>query len=68
MATALIAVHVLLVQLHGMSVPPKLIGQPVKKMKFVPNFLLRDLIGWILAIGVLAALGRSVPLGAGRKS
>src|SRR6266699_6494534 len=41
-ATLLIAIHVLLVQQHGMSVPPSLAGQPVKKMKFVPNFLLRD--------------------------
>ena len=55
-ATVFIGIHVLLVQMHGMSVPPKLAGQPVKKMKFVPNFLLRDLIGWILAIGVLALL------------
>src|SRR6185503_8648460 len=50
-ATVLIGIHVLLVQQHGMSVPPGLAGRPVKKMKFVPNFLLRDLIGWILAIG-----------------
>ena len=64
-ATVFIGIHVLLVQMHGMSVPPKLAGQPVKKMKFVPNFLLRDLIGWILAIGVLAALNeRGVPIDA----
>jgi len=67
-ATVLIAVHVLLVQLHGMSVPPGLAGQPVKKMKFVPNFLLRDLIGWILAIGVLAALAALFPWELGEKA
>jgi cytochrome b6 len=67
-ATALITIHVLLVQLHGMSVPPKLIGQPVKKMKFIPNFLLRDLIGWILAIGVLAALAALFPWELGEKA
>ena len=67
-ATAFIAGHVLLVQQHGMSVPPKLIGQPVKKMKFVPNFLLRDLIGWILAIGVLAALAALFPWELGEKA
>src|SRR6476620_881346 len=43
-ATVLIGLHVMLVQLHGMSVPPSLSGTPVQKMKFVPNFLLRDLI------------------------
>jgi cytochrome b6 len=60
-ATVFLAVHVLLVQLHGMSVPPSLKAENVRKMKFIPNFLLRDLIGWILAIGVLAALAALFP-------
>jgi cytochrome b6 len=67
-ATALIAVHVLLVQKHGMSVPPGLETEKVKKMKFVPNFLLRDLIGWILAIGMLAALAAIFPWELGEKA
>jgi cytochrome b6 len=67
-ATVLIGIHVLLVQLHGMSVPPKYEGTNVKKMKFVPNFLLRDLIGWILAIGVLAALAALFPWDLGEKA
>jgi quinol-cytochrome oxidoreductase complex cytochrome b subunit len=67
-ATVLIAIHVLLVQQHGMSVPPSLAGKPIRKMKFVPNFLLRDLIGWILAIGVLAALAALFPWELGEKA
>ena len=67
-ATIFIGLHVLLVQLHGMSVPPKFAGQPLKKMKFVPNFLLRDLVGWILAIGVLAALAALFPWELGEKA
>ena len=67
-ATVFIAVHVLLVQLHGMSVPPSLENENVRKMKFVPNFLLRDLIGWILAIGVLAALAALFPWELGEKA
>lgn len=67
-ATVLIGIHVLLVQQHGMSVPPSLAGRPVKKMKFVPNFLLRDLIGWILAVGVLAALAALFPWELGEKA
>ncbi len=67
-ATALITIHVLLVQLHGMSVPPGVADKNVKKMKFVPNFLLRDLIGWILAIGVLAALAALFPWELGEKA
>lgn len=67
-ATVFLAVHVLLVQLHGMSVPPSIKDQNVKKMKFIPNFLLRDLIGWILAIGVLAALAALFPWELGEKA
>src|SRR4030095_9726939 len=57
-----------LVQMHGMSVPPKLLGKPVKKMKFVPNFILRDLVGVILAVGVLAALAALFPWELGEKA
>ena len=67
-ATVFLAVHVLLVQLHGMSVPPAVKAQNVRKMKFIPNFLLRDLIGWILAIGVLAALAALFPWELGEKA
>ena len=67
-ATVLLGLQLLLVQMHGMSVPPSLEGQPVKKMKFVPNFALRDLIGWILAIGVLAALAAIFPWELGEKA
>ena len=68
MATVFLAAHVLLVQLHGMSVPPALKDQNVRKMKFIPNFLLRDVIGWILAIGVLAALAALFPWELGEKA
>jgi cytochrome b6 len=66
--TVFIGIHVLLVQLHGMSVPPGHEGEKLRKMKFVPNFLLRDLIGWILAIGVLAALAALFPWELGEKA
>lgn len=67
-ATVLIGIHVLLVQMHGMSVPPGIEAEKVKKMKFVPNFLLRDLIGWILAVGALAALAAIFPWELGEKA
>ena len=66
-ATAFIAVHVLLVQLHGMHVPAKY-EHTYRKMKFFPNFILRDLIGWILAIGVLAVLAALFPWELGEKA
>jgi quinol-cytochrome oxidoreductase complex cytochrome b subunit len=67
-ATVLIGIHVLLVQLHGMSVPERYQAERVKKMKFFPNFLMRDLIGWILAIGALAALAALFPWELGEKA
>jgi cytochrome b6 len=61
LTTVILGVHALLVQKHGMSVPPDVDTAKLKTMKFVPNFLMRDLIGWVLAIGVLAALAALFP-------
>jgi len=68
LTTVVLGAHLFLVQLHGMSVPPGFENGEVRKMKFVPNFLLRDLIGWILAIGVLAALAAIFPWELGNKA
>jgi len=66
--TAIVVTHLILVQMHGMSVPPGLEHKPLRKMKFFPSFLLRDLIGWVLAIGVLAALAAIFPWELGEKA
>ena len=66
-ATVFIVIHVLLVQMHGMHVPERY-KQSYGRMKFFPNFLLRDLIGWLLAIGVLAALAALFPWELGVKA
>ena len=66
--TVVLGLHLLLVQMHGMSSPPSYEDKEVKKMKFLPNFLLRDLIGWILVIGVLAALAAIFPWELGHKA
>ena len=68
LTTVVLGLHLLLVQMHGMSVPPGFEQAEVKKMKFVPNFLLRDLIGWLLVIGVLAALAAIFPWELGKKA
>ena len=67
MATVFLAIHVLLVQLHGMHVPARY-EKNYRRMRFFPNFLMRDLIGWILAIGVLAALAALFPWELGVKA
>lgn len=66
-ATVFLGIHVALVQLHGMHVPKKY-EKNHQRMKFFPNFILRDLIGWILAIGVLAALAAIFPWELGHKA
>ena len=63
---AFLAVHLFLVQKHGMSVPP---GQPEgRTMRFFPNFLLRDLVGWLVALAVLASLAAFFPAELGTKA
>lgn len=68
-ATLLLGIHLAQVQRQGMSVPPELEGRDaVRSMKFFPDFLLRDLFGWILALGVLAALAALFPWELGEKA
>jgi quinol-cytochrome oxidoreductase complex cytochrome b subunit len=70
LATVLIGLHLLLVQVHGMSVPPSAREESERRspMRFVPHFLLRDLFGWTLALGVLAALAALFPWDLGEKA
>ncbi len=67
-ATVLLSLHLFLVQKHGMSVPPSLDPEITPKMKFVPDFLLRDLVGWLAAVTVLAALAAIFPWELGEKA
>ena len=66
----LLGVHVLLVQKLGMSIPPDVEaeGGPKKSMKFFPNFLVRDLMGWLAALAILAAMAAFVPAHLGIKA
>ncbi len=70
MTTAFLGLHLLLVQLQGMSVPPgeEETAKQRRPMKFFPNFMLRDLWGWILALGVLAAMAALFPWELGEKA
>jgi cytochrome b6 len=72
LTTLILALHLLLVQKQGMSVPVTVeraqAGQPLKTMPFVPNFLLRDLFGWFAALGLLAALAAMYPWELGQKA
>jgi cytochrome b6 len=66
----LLGAHLLLVQVHGMSVPPgeEAAGKKQRSMRFFPHFALRDVFGWTLALGVLAALAALFPWELGEKA
>jgi cytochrome b6 len=72
--TLLIMVHLLLVQRQGISVSPAVERrwrehpEQAREMHFFPNFLLRELIAWYLALGVLAVLAALSPWGLGTKA
>jgi len=70
---ALVGGHLFLVQKHEMSVPEDMIkkygsAKKAPSMPFVPHFLLRDMVGWYLALGVLAALAALFPWELGQKA
>ena len=73
-ATLLLAMHLLLVQHLGMSVPPAVERdiaagrEQARWMPFFPNFLLRDMMGWYAALGVLGALAAIFPWELGTKA
>ncbi len=67
---ALLGLHLFLVQRHGMSVPPSVErrGGPSRMMPFFPNFILRDIVGWLAALGALATLAAFWPAELGQKA
>ncbi|GAB4376189.1 MAG: cytochrome b N-terminal domain-containing protein [Acidobacteriota bacterium] len=70
LATGLLGLHLLLVQLQGMSVPPSCEKEAAERrpLKFFPDFFLRDLFGWLVALAVLAALAAFLPWELGEKA
>jgi len=69
-ATLVLVVHLLLVQIQGMSVPPGREEEAARRrpMRFFPDFALRDLFGWTLALGVLAAMAALFPWELGERA
>jgi len=70
LAFMLVSLHVLLVQRHGMSVPPGIEaeGGPTRSIKFFPGFFLRDMVGWLAALAILAAVAAFFPAHLGVKA
>lgn len=73
LTTVLVALHLLFVQRQGMSVPLKVArrlqrGERMKQMPFFPDYLLRDVLVWYIALALLAALAAFYPWELGRKA
>ena len=74
LATLFVLAHLALVQYFGMSVPPGVEARwnaspaEARQMKFFPNFILRELMAWYIALGVLGALAAILPWGLGTKA
>jgi quinol-cytochrome oxidoreductase complex cytochrome b subunit len=66
--TLMLGAHLLLVQRHGMSVPRSVEGKTRRSIPFVPDFLMRDMVGWLAAVGILAALAAFFPWELGVKA
>jgi cytochrome b6 len=72
--TVLLALHLGLVQKFGMSMPPHVEAQwqndpsARKEMKFFPNFLLREMMAWYVALAALATLAALFPWELGAKA
>jgi quinol-cytochrome oxidoreductase complex cytochrome b subunit len=67
--TVLLGIHLLLVQRQGMSEPlhAETTGEP-RTMPFFPNFLLRDLLLWLIVLNLLAILAVFFPWELGKKA
>lgn len=63
-----IGLHVLLVQVHGMSVPLSQKDKQGKPQPFFPSVFYKDLIVWLLGIGVLVTLAVIFPAQIGIKA
>lgn len=60
--------HLLLVQLHGMTEPSSFQENAKRHYeKFFPNFLLKDVLVWLLALNALATLVTFFPWGIGQE-
>jgi quinol-cytochrome oxidoreductase complex cytochrome b subunit len=74
LAIGMLLAHLLLVQKFGTSVPISVESEwskhpdRRKEMRFFPNFFLRELIGWYIALGCVVALAVFFPWELGSKA
>jgi quinol-cytochrome oxidoreductase complex cytochrome b subunit len=73
--TVLLAIHLLMIQRQGMAEPDEKVvqrGGPAARvrraMPFFPNFMLRDLLLWIVVLNIIAVLAVFFPWDLGQKA
>jgi len=69
--TVFLGIHLLLVQRQGMSEPVSYADDGAKERKtmpFFPNFLLRDMLLWLIVLNLLAILAVFFPWELGKKA
>ncbi len=69
--TLVLGIHLILVQVQGMSIPPELERIPEKHrryMPFFPNFAIRDALLWLIVLNIIALLAVFFPWELGTKA
>jgi len=66
--TIILGVHVLLVQILGMSKPIGLSKKEVREVPFFPNFILKDSLGWMIILALIGVLCVFFPWEVGQKA
>jgi cytochrome b6 len=67
-ALAVVAIHIFLIQLQGMSVPVSLKDKPKKEIPFFPDFIYKDVLGWTLILILVGVLCVFLPWEIGKKA
>ena len=63
-----LGIHVLLVQILGMSKPISLPEKDIREVPFFPNFILKDSLGWIIILALIGVLCVFFPWEIGQKA
>jgi len=64
----ILGIHVLLVQVLGMSKPIGIPESEVKEVPFFPNFILKDSLGWMIILALIGVLCVFFPWETGQKA
>ena len=63
-----VGLHVLLVQYHGMSIPLSVKKEERKEIPFFPNLFYKDLVIWLVVLGIIVSLATLLPPEIGKKA